>query len=85
VQTPPAIPTLLTALIAARLRSARLVIDWHNFGYTMLALRLPPTSLFIRFARWYERVLGKQADTHLCVSNAMRMELAQHWKFPTPW
>jgi len=82
VQTPPAIPTLLTALIAARLRSARLVIDWHNFGYTMLALRLPPTSLFVRFARWYERVLGKQADTHLCVSNAMRMELAQHWEIP---
>src|SRR5262249_36532116 len=32
VQNPPAIPTLLVALIAARLRAAKLVVDWHNFG-----------------------------------------------------
>ena len=32
VQNPPAVPALAVALVAARLRSARLVIDWHNFG-----------------------------------------------------
>ena len=36
LQNPPAIPTLLVAWIVARLRCARLVIDWHNFGYTLL-------------------------------------------------
>src|SRR5262245_30711405 len=40
IQNPPAIPTLVIALLVARLRATRLVVDWHNLGYTMLALRL---------------------------------------------
>src|SRR5262249_36586539 len=50
VQNPPAVPMLLVALIAARSRSARLVIDWHNFGYAMLALRLRPGHPVVRLA-----------------------------------
>src|SRR5262245_38431496 len=68
VQNPPAIPTLLVALVVARLRAAKLVVDWHNFGYTMLALRLGPQHLVVRLARWYERVVGRRANAHLCVS-----------------
>jgi beta-1,4-mannosyltransferase len=82
VQNPPAVPTLLVALIAARARSARLVIDWHNFGYSMLTLKLPAQSMFVRLARWYERTVGRRADRHLCVSQAMRAELAEHWRIP---
>ena len=58
VQNPPAIPTLLIGAIAARARSARLVIDWHNFGYSMLALKLGAHHPAVRLARWYERVPG---------------------------
>ena len=77
LQTPPAVPTLLLALLAARLRDARLVVDWHNFGYALLALRLGAGSPLVRGARWYERVLGARADAHLCVSGAMRAKLEE--------
>jgi len=79
VQNPPALPTLLVGMIAARTRSARLIIDWHNFGYSMLALKLGPRHPAVRLARWYERILGRSAAAHLCVSKAMRAELAAHW------
>lgn len=79
VQNPPAIPTLLLALAVARLRSARLVVDWHNFGYTMLALRLGPYHPLVWLARWYEEALGRCADAHFCVSRAMQATLAERW------
>jgi len=40
VQNPPALPTLAAAWMAARLRGARFVIDWHNLSHTILAVRL---------------------------------------------
>ncbi|MDZ4324744.1 MAG: glycosyltransferase, partial [Pseudomonas sp.] len=36
-QTPPAIPTVMVAWAVARLRGSRLVLDWHNLGWTILA------------------------------------------------
>src|SRR5262249_22785511 len=79
VQNPPAIPTLLVALVVARLRAAKLVVDWHNFGYTMLALRLGQQHPVVRLARWYERVVGRQANAHWCVSRAMQAALQADW------
>lgn len=79
VQTPPAIPTLFLAAVAARLRRAKLIIDWHNFGYAMLALRLGPQHRLVRFSRWYEQRLARSAAAHLCVSRAMRERLRAEW------
>ena len=75
VQNPPALPTLPAALLAARAHGARLVIDWHNLGYTMLALRLGPRHPAVRLARWCEESLGRRAHAHLAVSRALRAEL----------
>ena len=82
VQNPPAIPTLLIGLVVARARSAKLVIDWHNFSYSMLGLKLNRSNPILRIARWCEGILGRRADAHLCVSEAMRVELAEHWGIP---
>jgi beta-1,4-mannosyltransferase len=66
VQNPPSVPTLLVALIAARARSARLVVDWHNFAWTMLALRLGHGHPIVRLARWYERASHTAPTLTLC-------------------
>lgn len=80
VQNPPAFPTLLIALVAARLRGARLVVDWHNLAWAVLALGVGARHPIVAAARWYEGTLGRQADAHLCVSDALRAELADRFR-----
>lgn len=79
VQTPPAIPTLGIVRCACALNGSRLVIDWHNLGYTLLALKLGPRSVLVRVAYALERVLGARADVHLFVTHAMRAYLCTQW------
>lgn len=40
VQNPPSFPTLVVARCVAALRGMAVVIDWHNFGWTILRLKL---------------------------------------------
>jgi len=83
LQTPPCIPTFAACQLACALRRARLVLDWHNFGYTLMALSLPRSSPLLRAAERYERALGRRAHAHLCVTRAMAAELARPaWGVP---
>lgn len=50
VQDPPSIPTLLIAQIMCFLRNTRLIIDWHNLGYTVLALKLGERHVLVKMA-----------------------------------
>jgi beta-1,4-mannosyltransferase len=84
VQTPPAAPTLLIAWAVGRVRGSRLVVDWHNFGYTVLALRLGARNPVVAIAAWYERFVGRLADHALCVSRAMRDLLSKQWRVADP-
>eukprot|EP00842_Homolaphlyctis_polyrhiza_P005875 jgi/Hompol1/6289/HPOL_002238-RA len=68
IQNPPAIPTLLVAQVVSFLLGSRLIIDWHNFGF----------SLMPKFH--YEMTFGKRAYLHLCVTNAMATELRENWR-----
>ena len=80
VQTPPALPTLLVVKAAAKLVNARVIIDWHNLAYTILALRLGAKSRLVRLAEWLERWSGRKAYAHLFVTHAMRNHLDLEWK-----
>lgn len=53
MQNPPSIPTLTVVRIACWLRQAAFVIDWHNFGFTLLALSLGSSHPFVRIHSWY--------------------------------
>jgi beta-1,4-mannosyltransferase len=79
-QTPPSVPTLVVTSLVARLRKARVVIDWHNLGYTLAALRLGRWHPMVRFARWFERVGGRTADAHLCVSRGFAKFLRERFR-----
>lgn len=71
VQNPPSIPTLGLAVFACYLRASKLVIDWHNFGYSILALKLGDQHPMVKISRSYEEYLGKYAYANLAVTDAM--------------
>ncbi|MGE0041355.1 MAG: glycosyltransferase [Vicinamibacterales bacterium] len=71
VQNPPASPTLAVAWLAARLRGARLAIDWHNLSHTVLAVKLGDDHRAVRALARAERRWARRADVHLAVSEAL--------------
>jgi beta-1,4-mannosyltransferase len=75
VQNPPSFPTLAAGWIAALLLRAKLPIDWHNYGYTMLGTRLGSGHWFARLAARYEGWMARRANLHFCVSDGMRADL----------
>ena len=79
VQNPPSIPTLFVCWIASRIRGCKFVIDWHNFGYTVLALSLSRNHPLVSLSRVYERFFASRADAHLCVTRAMKSWLCENW------
>jgi len=78
VQNPPSIPGLFITFIVAKIRGARLIIDWHNYGYSMLALKHGPKHWIVQACQRYECFLGKLADVNLCVSDTFAKNLSVH-------
>ena len=79
VQNPPSIPTLAVAQFLCFFRKTRLVVDWHNFGFSILALRLDNSHPLVRISEWYEGFFSKHAYAHFTVTNAMARVLAKKW------
>lgn len=79
VQNPPSIPTLFLAWVFCFLRNTRLVIDWHNFGYSILALKLGGKHPLVQISRVYEWIFARSAYAHFCVTNAMGCGLASNY------
>ncbi|CAI2173741.1 5808_t:CDS:2 [Funneliformis geosporum] len=79
VQNPPSIPTLMIVQTVCWLLSTNLIIDWHNFGYTILGLRFGHDSLFVKIAKRYEQLFGDRAHAHLTVTGAIHRELMFKW------
>ncbi|KAI8946280.1 family 33 glycosyltransferase [Xylaria longipes] len=78
VQNPPSIPTLAIALLVSILRNTRLMIDWHNYGWTILAGTKGPSHPFVAISKAYEIALGQCAPTaNITVTHAMARELAK--------
>jgi beta-1,4-mannosyltransferase len=82
LQIPPAIPTMLLCIIAAKIRRARLVFDWHNFAHTLMSYGSSSRkkSILVRIARAYERFLAPYADGHLCVTKQMKKVLREEYR-----
>ncbi|KAF2402624.1 hypothetical protein EJ06DRAFT_536970 [Trichodelitschia bisporula] len=71
VQNPPSIPTLAVADIICYFRNTKLIIDWHNFGYSILGLKLGANHRLVAIAKAYERICARPAFAHLTVTDAM--------------
>jgi len=95
IQNPPSVPTLLLAYVYCvwqgiwRTHRPRLVIDWHNLGYTMFDAPDPnasPRSLrslvqtsIRKLAECYEKKMAPLADAHLTVTEAMEVWLGENF------
>ncbi|KAK2461736.1 hypothetical protein APHAL10511_006199 [Amanita phalloides] len=79
VQNPPSIPTLALAQLVAKIRGSKLIVDWHNLGYSILALKLGVRHPFVRIAKWLEMTFGRSAYAHLFVTQAMHDYLSREW------
>lgn len=79
VQNPPSIPTLLLARYLSRICDSKLIIDWHNTGYSILAMRTGEHSTITRIAKWFESHFGREAHAHLFVTRALESFLSQEW------
>src|SRR6202023_2168395 len=76
VQNPPSIPTLFIAIIVCFLRNTHRIIDWHNYGWTILAGTRGASHPFVRFSKAYESILGRWAPTaSFTVTSAMARQL----------
>ncbi|KAI9039821.1 chitobiosyldiphosphodolichol beta-1,4 mannosyltransferase [Aspergillus affinis] len=84
VQNPPSIPSLAIASVTCSLRNTDLVIDWHNFGYSILALKLGDNHPLVRFSKWYEKTFCRYATAHLCVTKAMASVLKNEFGLKAP-
>ena len=79
VQNPPSIPSLACCAVVALLRSSSLIIDWHNFGYSLISLSLGRTHRLTALHRWYEHLFSHSASAHLCVTRGMQAFLLKEW------
>lgn len=79
LQNPPSIPTFTVVRWACWLRKAAFIIDWHNFGYTLLGMSLGARHPLVKMYSWYERKFGRSANGHICVTKAMQQELQENW------
>ena len=84
LQNPPAFPTLAVAWFSLHRRNLRVVVDWHNLGYTVLRQRLGRWNPAVRLARWYERRDARRVDANQCVSRGMALWLETKFDVPRP-
>lgn len=80
VQNPPSIPTLVLAQFICYLRNTRLVIDWHNLGYSILALKMGQSHIMVSAYKLCERLFGRHAYAHLTVTEAMKLFIEEKFK-----
>lgn len=61
------------------LLGSRVIIDWHNLGFTVLGMRLGSSNPLVKLAAILERWSGRRAYAHLCVTEAMKLYLIRDW------
>ncbi|KAL7059117.1 hypothetical protein AAHC03_013073 [Spirometra sp. Aus1] len=83
VQSPPAAPTMIIVWFYALLRGVPVLIDWHNYGYTILEASSGHSTLTsklyrlleINFAGTFLSANGRVRSRHFCVSQALQRDL----------
>ena len=77
LQNPPGLPAIFICWIACFFRRTKFIIDWHNYGYTIL--KVNKRNKFICYiAKLYEILFAKVSHLNFCVSDSMQHNLLQN-------
>ena len=87
VQNPPAIPSLFVLCVAKMFRGGKIIIDWHNYGFTILNMKFQtkiesdtrPANFIVSLARAYENFFGRFSSGNFSVTEAMKDDLDKNW------
>ena len=74
IQNPPSMPVLAIAYIVSCIYSTELIIDWHNYAWSLLKIA-NRGKIITNTAYLYETLFGRLADKSFCVSENMRKDL----------
>ena len=78
LQNPQGIPSMLICWIICKIRRTNYIIDWHNYGYTILKVNNRP-KFIVNLAYKYEKYIGKKSDLNFCVSQAEKRDLKKQF------
>ncbi|XP_043281459.1 chitobiosyldiphosphodolichol beta-mannosyltransferase-like [Venturia canescens] len=79
VQNPPAVPTVPICWLYTCCTRTCLIIDWHNYAYTIMGLNIGKEHVLVRMTMFVESFFGSKAKKHFCVTEAMRNDLKSNW------
>lgn len=89
LQNPPSIPALVVCYFVSvffNLMSwlfdcgkTELVLDWHNYGYSIMALSLGPDHAMVKLSKKIEGYFGSRVSKSFCVSNKMKWDLLENF------
>ncbi|XP_075693609.1 chitobiosyldiphosphodolichol beta-mannosyltransferase isoform X2 [Rhinoderma darwinii] len=79
LQNPPGLPAIAVTWFFCLLRRCQLIIDWHNYGYSIMSLTNGPRHPIVRVAKCYEKFFGRLSNYNFCVTNAMKEDLLRNW------
>lgn len=75
MENPPSIPTFHVAMFVAWVRRSKVIVDWHNYGHTLMGETLLLKPL-VPVYRWYEKGFGRRlGNANLAVTDAMNRQL----------
>jgi len=77
LQNPPGIPTIFICSIICFIRRSKFIIDWHNYGYTILQVNKRNKYMCL-IAKLYEIFLAKASHLNFCVSENMMKNLKEN-------
>lgn len=60
------------------------MIDWHNYGYSLLAMKLSNDHPLVKISQSYERIFAHTALAHIAVTQAMANSLRSQFGLKAP-
>ncbi len=69
---------MLICYLYCKLKKVTFIIDWHNYGYTILKVN-NRNKLIVKIGYLYEKYLSKKSDLNFCVSQAEKRDLKKQF------